>query len=202
MSGIKVIFATLCLVTGAVAPTALAHADPIFVGILQLHERDLNGDGVVDSYYDSVFGLTWLRDWNYLHSRQPTIPGLVNWPTAIGFAEFAGTDSRFDPALGGHYGWRLPTMQEYRFVVEALSFMENVQGGDYWSSDVYPYAPEYSWAFEPLGPTAILHEYTDLLHVALVRAGDVPEPPILTLISLALFGMATTRLRVKALSHT
>lgn len=201
MSGFKRMLAVLCLAASATATTPLAHADPIFVGGLQLHERDLNGDGVVDAYYDSVFGLTWLRDWNYVHSRQPTIPGLMNWPTALAFADFVGTDSRFDPALGGHEGWRLPTMQEFVYVFDAIPYMENVQEGYYWSADVYRPFPELTYSFQPLNvtaPSGQVFEFTELLHVALVRTGDVlPEPStdVLVLLALGAMGLATRRQR-------
>jgi hypothetical protein len=136
MSAFKYAFAALCLAAIAAVTPVLGHADPIFVGSVELHERDLNDDGVVDAYYDSAHGLTGLRDWNYSHSRQPTIPGLLNFPAALAFAEFVGTDPGFDPAVGSIVGWRLSTMEEFRYVFDALPYMENVQDGDYWSADV------------------------------------------------------------------
>ncbi len=191
VSGFDKFVAALFLVISTECALPTAHAGPIFSGVVQLWERDLNGDGRIDAYFDSVFGVTWLRDWNYLHTRQPTIPGHVNWPTALSFADFAGSDPRFDPALGGRVGWRLPTMREFVSVFEALPHMQNAQEGYYWSADVYTPFPELTWSFQPLNvsaPSGALSEYTELLHVALVRDGDVSEPSSWLLVGVALLG--------------
>lgn len=188
----------LCLAVAAALAAPPVQAGSFFIGMHQLHERDLNGDGQVDAYYDSVLGLTWLRDWNYAVTRQPTINGLMNWPGAREFARVVGSDRRFDPLLGGHSGWRVPDLHEFVLAFDMLSVMENIQTGLYWSDDVYPPVPELSWAFQPLGvtqPTAWVQEYTELLHVALVRTGDVPEPATLALAAAALAACLASRRR-------
>lgn len=59
-----------------------------------LQARDLNGDKVVDAYYDTSLHVTWLRDAN--------INGNMDWDTANTWASQLVVD--------GVGGWRLPTM--------------------------------------------------------------------------------------------
>jgi len=58
-----------------------------------LHARDINRDGVVDGYFDSSLGVTWLADWN--------AAGPMNWYQS---KSWAATLDVF-----GVRGWRLPT---------------------------------------------------------------------------------------------
>ncbi len=57
-----------------------------------LQARDINGDSVVDAYYDTALDITWLADWN--------ANGEMNWNTATAWS--AGLD------VHGVTGWRLP----------------------------------------------------------------------------------------------
>jgi hypothetical protein len=59
-----------------------------------LQPRDLNGDGSVDAFYDTVLKLSWMADAN--------VAGLMNWADAQAWA--ANLD------LHGTTDWRLPTM--------------------------------------------------------------------------------------------
>ena len=58
-----------------------------------LHARDINGDSVVDAYYDSSLNITWLADWsaNRFHS----------WGAQVTFAANLN--------VYGVTGWRLPS---------------------------------------------------------------------------------------------
>ena len=57
-----------------------------------LQARDINGDGVIDAYYDSALNISWLANWN--------VNGLIGWGAANAWA--AGLD------VFGTTGWRLP----------------------------------------------------------------------------------------------
>jgi hypothetical protein len=61
-----------------------------------LQARDINGDSVVDAYYDTALNLTWLADWN--------ANGSMNWDSAVAWA--AGLD------VYGVTGWRLPSITD------------------------------------------------------------------------------------------
>ena len=56
--------------------------------------RDINGDNIVDAFYDTVLDVSWLANAN--------ANGPMNWATATAWA--AGLD------VYGKTGWRLPTM--------------------------------------------------------------------------------------------
>lgn len=69
-----------------------------------LQDRDLNGDGSADAFFDTTLNITWLRD-----AGHP----LGNWYSAVAWA--ADLDVRGRSAAGpgvwlGPGGWRLPTM--------------------------------------------------------------------------------------------
>ena len=57
-----------------------------------LQDRDLNGDKVVDAFYDTDRNITWLRDAN--------VNGPMNWDAAAAWA------ANF--SLGGYKDWKLP----------------------------------------------------------------------------------------------
>ena len=57
-----------------------------------LHARDINGDMIVDAYYDSALDVTWLADWN--------ANGIATWDNQVAWA--AALD------VHGKAGWRLP----------------------------------------------------------------------------------------------
>lgn len=78
--------ATLCAFTVAAALwTPSAHA--------ALQDRDLDGDTVVDAFYDTDLDITWLRDAN--------VNGAQDWDTQVAWA------ANF--SFGGYSDWRLPT---------------------------------------------------------------------------------------------
>ena len=78
--------------------SAAAAASMLLAGAAQaaLQDRDLDGDAVVDAFYDTDLDITWLRN---------VSPGRVgNWrqqmTRAAGFS------------IGGHSDWRLPTSED------------------------------------------------------------------------------------------
>jgi hypothetical protein len=61
-----------------------------------LQARDINGDTVIDAYWDSALNLTWLANWN--------ANGLMDWDAAVAWA------GSLD--VHGVTGWRLPTVTD------------------------------------------------------------------------------------------
>src|SRR5215831_1367818 len=73
------------LAAAAVAMTSLtAHA--------ALLPRDIDGDGVVDAYYDTAQDITWFADWS--------VSGKLTWDQAVAWAASLN--------VHGVGGWRLP----------------------------------------------------------------------------------------------
>ena len=58
--------------------------------------RDINGDGQVDAFYDTVLNVTWLADWNSTTQR--------SWFNALAWAA--------DLDVFGVTGWRLPKVTD------------------------------------------------------------------------------------------
>ena len=57
-----------------------------------LQDRDLDGDTVVDAFYDTDLDVTWLRD--------ADVNGVMDWNTAVSWAE--------NYTFGAYTDWRLP----------------------------------------------------------------------------------------------
>jgi|CXWL01.1.fsa_nt_gi hypothetical protein len=161
-----------------------------------LQDRDLNGDTVVDAFYDTDLNITWLRDANVI--------GSVNLGTAVGWADgfsFAGYDD-----------WRLPTSDTcsgynctgsemgHLWYVELgnpaggpmtnTGSFQNMQSSVYWSGTGYV-LPNYAWYFytnvgyQNLGPHYVYSAY----YAMAVRPGDVHSVPELGSFALMLAGM-------------
>ena len=77
--------AKLALLLAAAALSGTAQAT--------LQGRDLNGDTVVDAFYDTDLNVTWRRNAN--------LNGLMTWANATSWAE--------NMTFGGYTDWRLPT---------------------------------------------------------------------------------------------
>lgn len=89
------IAAALALVSfaGAVGATGIAGHGTWQTTLLP---RDINGDGVIDAYYDTTLKITWLANWN--------VNGGMTWNDAMAWA--AGLN------VYGLVGWRLPVMSD------------------------------------------------------------------------------------------
>ena len=61
-----------------------------------LQDRDLDGNGQVDAFYDTDLDITWLRDAN--------VNGAMDWHSAVTWADSF--------AICGHGNWRLPTVYD------------------------------------------------------------------------------------------
>lgn len=66
-----------------------------------LQDRDLNGDGIADAFYDTQLNITWLRNANVVSNGSN---GRMNWNTAIDWAANLN--------VSGVTGWRLPTVND------------------------------------------------------------------------------------------
>lgn len=91
----------LCLATGTAA-----QARPIYgMGTWEttLQPRDMNSDGVVDAFYDTVLDISWLADGNALDDVHGNL-GRIALPLTEAWV--AGLN------LYGMRGWRLPMMKD------------------------------------------------------------------------------------------
>lgn len=75
-----------------------------------LQARDIDGDGVVDAYYDTALGLTWLADVGAAAGSAQdggisSADGLMTWQQA--------TDWAASLNVHGVTGWQLPPMSRY-----------------------------------------------------------------------------------------
>ncbi len=128
--------------------SAAAAASMLLAGAAQaaLQDRDLDGDAVVDAFYDTDLDITWLRDAN--------VNGAIDWNTATAWAE--GFSS------GGYDDWRLPTMGSCNVntgchgILEMVSLWGQLRagtgdfqnlGGYYWSGTVLNIDPNQAWYF-------------------------------------------------------
>lgn len=87
------------LATLAFAPTADA----------ALVARNLDADaGTVEAYYDTVLGITWMRDRNHLAQVMPALvpTGFVTWAEADAAIDALNLNAAAGYGLGG---WRMPT---------------------------------------------------------------------------------------------
>lgn len=177
-----------------------------------LQDRDLNGDGVTDAFYDTTRSITWLRD-----ARQAEY---VDWGTANLWVN--------NLSFGGYSDWRLPNAldadgrlcQGYRCTGSEignlwLTVLGNLDetvfngnaashnsgdfvnlGGYYWTSSSEPYWQIYFQTFQGYQSSA---QDNVLMHVMAVRSGDVaasvPVPQTLALVLTALCGLAVVRRR-------
>jgi len=186
-------------VAGAAALAAI-----LLAGAAQaaLEDRDLDGDAVVDAFYDTELDITWLRDAN--------VNGAMNWWNAVAWAN--------GYSFGGYSDWRLPTSDTcsgYGCTGSEMGHLwytelGNPAGGpmtntgrflnllsnDYWTGTDYAPDLNAAWEFR----TNFGHQgpyYKTNLHYAMaVRGGDVPaipEPETVTLLLAGLVALAAIR---------
>lgn len=85
------------------ASTALASPDPS-QGTWEstLLPRDINGDGVVDAFYDTALNISWLRDTNYAMTSGYNSTGAMTYTEAVQWVKTL--------SIYGISGWRLPNI--------------------------------------------------------------------------------------------
>ncbi|HRP28066.1 MAG TPA: DUF1566 domain-containing protein [Burkholderiaceae bacterium] len=164
-----------------------------------LQDRDLDGDSVVDAFYDTDLDITWLRN--------ADVNGLMDWDTAVAWADsfsFAGYDD-----------WRLPISDEcagfdctasemgHLWYVELgnsagamtnTGDFQNLQSSYYWSGTQWSNLPDYAWVFGThVGHQGTAHKSAHLYALA-VRPGDVPVIPEPQTYALLLAGLGVLAL--------
>ena len=173
-----------------------------------LQDRDLNGDTVVDAFYDTDLDITWLRDAN--------VNGPMNWATAVSWAD--------NFSFGGYSDWRLPVSDECEDFnctgseMGHLWYLElgNPAGGPmantggfqnlfsslYWSGTEYASYPGNAWFFDTsIGDQFVSVRFgigggSTLMYALAVRPGDValvPEPETYALMLVGLTALAAVR---------
>ena len=186
---------------GAVAAAAMLIAG---AAQAQLVARDLNGDTVTDAFYDTDLNVTWLRDAN--------VNGLMNWATAVSWADGF--------SFGGYSDWRLPTSdtcEGFNCTGSEMGHLwylelgnragqttlrggfQNLECCAYWSGREYD--SDLSWAFGTGGNgNQLIFAKTNQFYAMAVRPGDVtvaavPEPQTYALMLMGLSAMVLARRR-------
>ena len=178
-----------------------------------LQARDINGDSVVDAYYDTALDITWLADWN--------VNGQKDWDTAKAWA--AGLD------VYGVTGWRLPSTVDdfsslggrppvdssemahmYYVTLENIGYPDagyglsntanfvSMQSDYYWSGTGSASDPRYAWYFNPWGGGQGVDDKRTVKYAVAVHFGDVaavPEPQTVALMLAGLAALAVLRRR-------
>lgn len=160
-----------------------------------LQDRDLDGDSVIDAFYDTELDITWLRNAN--------VNGAMDWDSAVAWAD--------DFSFAGYDDWRLPTTLQpdpscteqsgasygydctgsemgHLWYVELgntagamtnTGDFQNLQPLYYWSGTEYALDPSMAWYFlTDNGLQNVISKSFDTNFYALaVRPGDVPVIP-------------------------
>ena len=188
--------ATLCAFALAAALlTPIAHA--------ALQDRDLDGDTVVDAFYDTELNITWLRDAN--------VNGAQDWDTQVAWA------ANF--SFGVYDDWRLPTSDAcegfnctgsemgHLYYVELGNVTDepltnpgsflNLQVAAYWSGTAFAPSPSsHAYSFfltDGDSGSQLVNNQPGALHAFAVRDGDVtavPEPATNAMLMLGLGALA------------
>ncbi|HEY0857377.1 MAG TPA: PEP-CTERM sorting domain-containing protein [Albitalea sp.] len=139
----KLSFAGLC----ALIATTTAHAVPISgQGSWEstLQSRDIDGDGTIDAFYDTVLDITWLADANFgagsaFDDGLSPSDGDMSWSSALAWA--ASLD------IHGVTGWRLPEMNPGSTVHSELSHMYYETLGNFGPGNPLTSTPPGTWGF-------------------------------------------------------
>jgi len=200
----------------AVATTVIVFATPAQATLL---DRDLNGDGVTDAYFDTDLGITWLRDANYAKTSGYSADGKMNWDTATKWAS--------ELVFGGYSDWRLPStdgstcdainaglapycsssemghlwteeLGNSAGSVVSIGGLQNLKGFSYWSGSEHPDNPGFGLSYDLLFAGAFGYNKFFEMRAMAVRRGDVaastvPEPDTGLLALVALGGLALIR---------
>jgi len=196
-----------------IVATAVAASALLIAGTAQaaLQDRDLDGNGEVDAFYDPDFDITWLRDAN--------VNGKMNWETAVAWAEGF--------SFGGYDDWRLPTTMQpdpscdkqsdgvssgrnctgsemgHLWYVELgnsgsmtnTGNFQNLQYYPYWSGTEYAPIPSgFAWYFHTSRGEQLAQNKNVPKYAMAVRPGDVPAIPEPQTYALMLAGLGALAL--------
>ena len=178
-----------------IVATAAGASALLIAGVAQaaLQDRDLDGDSVVDAFYDTDLDITWLRD--------AKVNGAMDWDNAVAWADGF--------SIGGYDDWRLPTTlqpdatcgsqyagQDYGYnctgsemghlwyvelgniagsMTNAGNF-QNLQDSALWSGTKYAPDPRHAWYFDTIDGNQQWGSGNFFLALP-VRPGDVPVVP-------------------------
>lgn len=114
-----------------------------------LQARDINGDGIVDAYYDTALNITWLANANAgagsaYDDGANTTDGRMTYASAQSWV--ASLD------VYGVGGWRLPTMIGASTTNSEISHMYCVALGDFGPCNPLTSTPPGTWGFTNTGP--------------------------------------------------
>jgi hypothetical protein len=166
-----------------------------------LQDRDLNGDAVVDAFYDTDLDITWLRNAN--------VNGQMNWDSAVAWADgfsFAGYDDWRLPAsdecsgfncTGSEMGhlWYIELGNVAHSLTNTGNF-QNLQASYYWSGTENTSVA--AWNFGVINGAQQAINKVVVSYAMAVRPGDVPVVPepqtyALMLAGLGLLGAVARR---------
>lgn len=178
--------------------SALAAASMLLAGAAQaaLQDRDLNGDSVVDAFYDTDLDITWLRD--------ADVNGAMDWNTAVawadGYSSGRYSDWRLPSGSGctgfdctdsetGHL-WYVELGNPARGPMSNTGDFQNLQSYGYWSGLEGP-SGDASCFETSIGYKTFCGRTDTPLFAMAVRPGDVvPEPQTLALMLAGLTALA------------
>ena len=168
-----------------------------------LQDRDLNGDSVVDAFYDTDLDITWLRDAN--------VNGLMDWVTAVAWAD--------GYSFGGYNDWRLPTSDTcygagctgsemgHLWYVELgnpvggpfanTGGFQNFQSNFYWSNTVDAAHVDSVYFFDTSDNSQYFGNTYTTKYALLARPGDVPAVPEPQSFALLLLGLSGLAVRIR-----
>lgn len=114
-----------------------------------LEARDIDGDGTIEAYYDTVLDLTWLTDANAgagsgFDDGFNNSDGRMSWNSANAWAAALVGD--------GVAGWRLPTLLGGTTTVSEISRMYYETLGNFGPGNPLTMTPPGTWGFENTGP--------------------------------------------------
>ena len=164
-----------------IVATAVGASALLIAGTAQaaLQDRDLDGNSVVDAFYDTDLDITWLRD--------ADVNGTMTWDTAVAWADgfsFAGYDDWRLPMGDGCRGYCSSSEMGHLWYVglgnSAGSMtntgdFQNLHSSNYWSGTGFD-------AYEAVRFNANFGDQyaspkSGAFYAMAVRAGDVPAIP-------------------------
>lgn len=148
-----------------------------------LQDRDLDGDTVVDAFYDTDLDITWLRN--------ADVNGLMTWDAAVAWADgfsFAGYDDWRLPmadtscyplnCTGSEMGhlWYVELGNSAGSMTNTGDF-QNLYSFYYWTGTESASLPGYAWIFATQDGAQGITPKSGALYAMAVRPGDVPAVP-------------------------